>query len=146
MERQRRCGAMERYGGPRRTRTSGENVGVRYDYFRAADVSAVRNLMELTDGGPLAPHGHEPPADVVDAKGVEPAVTLGKLVAFVLNIRWAVDLMEEEAVWPAEADTDEAYEGPWVTALGDRARDALADVADTQLPPLAAWWVQIEEL
>jgi hypothetical protein len=57
--------------------------------------------------------------DGVDAKGIEPVVVI-------LDIPWGSD-------------------GPWVVALEDRVRDALAGVDDARLPELAAWWTEIEE-
>jgi hypothetical protein len=120
-------------------------VGVLNDYFRAPDASAVARLMELTDGGPVG-NSHEPPVDVVDAKGVEPVVTLGKLVSFVLNVPWDLHLVETKLVWPAKEDAGEDYEGPWVVVLDDQTRATLAGIPDAELPEFAARWAQIEEL
>ncbi|MEV0720385.1 hypothetical protein [Asanoa sp. NPDC050611] len=59
-------------------------MGVLYDYFRAPDAAAVATLTDETDGGPGAWGGVEP---VVDAKGIDLAVNLGKVVAFARWIR-----------------------------------------------------------
>jgi hypothetical protein len=121
-------------------------MGMLYDYFRAADVPAVIRLMERSDCGPVAVSGTAQLVDAVDAKGIDPHVVLGKLVSFILNVPWAVDLVETRLVWPAGSDADADYEGPWTVAIGDRARDALAGIPDAEVPELAARWVRIEEL
>ena len=121
-------------------------MGVLYDYFRAADGATVAKLMEATDGGPLLRDGHDPAADVVDAKGMDPTVILGKLVSLALGAPWTANLVEDELVWPPDAGEDEEYEGPWVVVLGNRARDALDEIADDRLPELATTWSRIEEM
>lgn len=79
--------------------------------------------------------------DGIDAKGIEPSVTVGTLVAFALDRPWDPDLMGLEMVW---AGDDE--DGPWVVELDDLARDALAGIEDARMPELARWWAGIEEL
>jgi hypothetical protein len=120
-------------------------VGVLYDYFRAPDDAAVEALMAATGGGPVMVHGGDGPvADVVDAKGIDPTVILGQLVAMVRGVEWSPHVVDDELVWP-EGD-DEESEGPWVVVLDDLARDTLADIADGRLPELADRWSGIEEL
>lgn len=117
-------------------------MGVLYDYFRAADAAAVADLMEATDGhSPLFPDG-PPMADCVDAKGIEPVVTLGKLIAMILDVAWSSDLADGPLVWPA-GEQDEDDDGPWVQAVDQRTRDALAGVDDARLPELAERWAGI---
>lgn len=117
-------------------------MGVLYDYFRAADAAAVVKLMEATEGhSPLFPDG-QAVADGVDAKGIEPVVTLGQLIAMIREVEWTPRLVNGKTVWPAGEDDD----GPWVMSLEAPLRDVLADVDDARLPDLAARWARIEEL
>ena len=116
-------------------------MGVLYDYFRAADKVAVTELMQAGRGG--SPVTNQV-ADGVDAKGIEYAVTLGQLVALILDVAWTPGLAGGNEVWPADGDEDS--EGPWVVSLGDLARDALAGIDDRQLPELALSWSTVEEL
>ncbi|GAA4470610.1 hypothetical protein [Phytohabitans houttuyneae] len=117
-------------------------MGVLCDYFRAADDTAVAKLMEATDGGPVIVHGDASAADGVDAKGIEPNVTLGKLVALILDVEWDTDISGGDLVWPP----GDPGAGPWVQAIHTSARDALAGVDDARLPELAERWAAIEEL
>jgi hypothetical protein len=71
-------------------------------------------------------------------------VTVGRLIAFVLDVPWSAGLIELDEVWPADDDGDS--DGPWVVSLGDRVRDSLAGIDDVRLPQLAVWWSQNEEL
>jgi hypothetical protein len=120
-------------------------MGVLYDYFRSADAAAVAKLMEATAGhSPLYPDGAAA-ADGIDAKGIEPVVTLGQLIAMILDVEWESDLANGDLVWPA-GESDEDDDGPWVQAVNQRARDALAGVDDARLPELAERWAGIEEL
>ncbi|PZW01655.1 hypothetical protein SAMN05443287_10321 [Micromonospora phaseoli] len=121
-------------------------MGVLYDYFRTGDEEAVAKLMAATDGGPVVREGGSPLVDALDAKGIDPSVVLGKVVSFALDVPWTAGLVGERLVWPDGPGPDPEYEGPWVAALSDRARDALAGVTDDQLPGLADRWSRIEEL
>jgi hypothetical protein len=112
-----------------------------YDYFRASDAV----ISALIDGsewmGPLLPPEVGEPVDAVDAKWIEPQVTLGRLVGFVQGVPWRVDLMEVTSIDPDEdADADAG-----LLQIGDAARDALAGVTADQGPDLVARWVVIEE-
>jgi len=110
-----------------------------YDYFRASDAE----ISALIDGsewmGPLLPPEVGEPVDAVDAKWIEPQVTLGRLVGFVQGVPWRVDLMEVTSIDPDE-DADAG-----LLQIGDAARDALAGVTADQGPDLVARWVVIEE-
>lgn len=116
-------------------------VGVLYDYFRAADDAAAIRLIEDHDGGPVAVRGDDSTVDAIDLKGIEPAVTLGKLVSFVRGISWEVDLVGLRLLWSGHEQ-----EGPWLMSLDNATRDTLATIADAQMPELAARWGRIEEL
>jgi len=110
-----------------------------YDYFRASDAV----ISALIDGsewmGPLLPPEVGEPVDAVDAKWIEPQVTLGRLVGFVQGMPWRVDLMEVTSIDPDE-DADAG-----LLQIGDEARDGLAGVTADQGPDLVARWVVIEE-
>jgi hypothetical protein len=74
-------------------------MGVLYDYFRAADDLAVADLMQATRG--QSPVTNQV-ADGVDAKGIEYTVTLGQLVALILDVAWTPDLVAGKLIWPAD--------------------------------------------
>jgi hypothetical protein len=119
-------------------------MGVLCDYFRAADDEAARKLMAATGGGPVVTDG-PPLADAVEAKGIDPAVILGKLVGLALGVPWSTDLTRAHLVWPENAEDDPEYAGPWVTGVNDQTRDALAGIGEDRAPELAECWGQIEE-
>lgn len=119
-------------------------MGVLCDYFRAADDKAAIALLERLDGEPLVSARRTDPAvDAVDAKGIDPSVTLGQLVAFALDVEWDPAIADGPLVWNGGEDLSE---GPWVTLLTETARDALAGITEDRMPSLAARWVRIEEL
>ncbi|MEV6302781.1 hypothetical protein AB0M02_25435 [Actinoplanes sp. NPDC051861] len=113
-------------------------MGVLYDYFRAADAATVVRLMAENDGG------SPDEVELVDAKGIDPVVSLGKLIGFIVDEPWSVDLVRSSLVWPS-GDELEEHEGPWVEELGDRTRDALAGLDPARIPELATRWAGIEE-
>jgi len=129
-------------------------MGVLTDYFRAADAASVAAALERTDGGPLV--GVRNPAfDGIEAKGVDPVVVLGQLIAAIKQVPRQTDLADGTTVWPATpapgpdgpADEDDPWAaGPWVTQLDIAVRDALAGAPDGDVPRVAAEWVQAEEL
>ncbi|MET7288464.1 hypothetical protein [Streptomyces sp. NPDC005573] len=132
-------------------------MGVLYDYFHAADpVTAVDWAIgpdgDRRGGRSLDAAG----ADWFDAKGMDPNVVLGQLVAFAEGIPFG-SLTEPEMVWP---DPEEWPYGrpapsgtgsPWdaglvLQQLPDGWRDALAGVVEDAVPMLALQWYDIEEL
>ncbi|MER6607594.1 hypothetical protein ABT282_17160 [Streptomyces sp. NPDC000927] len=129
-------------------------MGVLTDYFRAVDAASVVQALEQTDGA--SPLYAEPSVfDGVEAKRVDPSVVLGQLIAAVQQTEWRVDLVGETTVWPTspapgpegpETDDDPWVTGPWVSQLDPLVRDALAGVHDSEIPAIAARWVQAEEL
>jgi hypothetical protein len=112
---------------------------VLYDYFRAADASAVAKLMTDIDGGPLVT-GDATHNDAVDCKGIDPAVALGQAIAMIVGRDWDTDVVTAELVW-----SEDEQEGPWVMELGATADAALADLDDAAVPELARRWAGIEE-
>jgi hypothetical protein len=115
-------------------------MGTLCDYFRAASDAAAVNLMDEFGGGPVAA-GDGAGIDAIDLKGIEPAVTLGRLVALVRGVSWDVNVVNTELLWSG------AEEGPWLMSIDDAVRDTLASVAtSTQLLELSAQWGRTEEL
>ncbi len=133
-------------------------MGVLFDYFRASSSAVAVQAMDRL-GGPLVPGGAgEPAFDGVAAKGMDPAVALGQLVAFIREVPWNTSLVRSEPRWPppeTKPATMEEFEslpydspwasGPWLEELHSDVRDTLADVEDSQLTDLARRWAQTEE-
>jgi hypothetical protein len=113
-------------------------VGVLYDYFRAVDVATA--IAIVAKGGPASRGREHQGIDVVEAKGVDDAVILGKLIALARGAEWDLKTSDSALVW-----TEDEAEGPWLTALADSTRDTLGSIQDDQLDELAAGWSQIEE-
>lgn len=135
----RRSGGTARSGHRvERGRRHVDIIGVMplFEYFRAPDADAVRRVMDATDG--------DSPPDGIPAKGVDPGVVLGMMIAAIRQVPWEPDLVGETLVWPAGREQDPDYEGPWVSELDISTRDALAQADD--LPRVAQEWARIEEL
>jgi hypothetical protein len=113
-------------------------MGVLYDYFRAADTATAATAVDRP-GGPLATDGSGTAFDGVAARGIDPVVSLGQLVAFVRGVSWTPELVEAEEI--ARSTVSES----WVERLGPPVRDWLADAADDALPEIVVKWSQIEE-
>jgi hypothetical protein len=111
-----------------------------FDYFRAPDADAVRQMMDA--GGGRTPVGNV--FDGIDAKGVDPTVVLGMMIAAIQQVPWNPDLVTDSRVWPAGREQDPDYDGPWVSELNTSARDVLAQAGD--VARVAREWAQIEEL
>lgn len=115
-------------------------MGVLYDYFRAADDAAAKRLMDELDGGPVVRGDMVVDVDAVDLKGIDPAVILAQLVAFIRQTEWAVDTVEDQLLWSGDE------QGPWLSSIDDAARDTLASISDDQFLSLSQRWSRIEEL
>jgi hypothetical protein len=111
-------------------------MGVLYDYFRAPDDDAAAAVADRP-GGPLTSNGAV--FDGVVARGIDPIVTLGQLLAFVRGVTWNPELVEADQL--ARAADRQA----WVERLGELARDGLADAADEALPEIVVKWSQAED-
>jgi hypothetical protein len=121
-------------------------MGVLTDYFRAPGVAAVQEQMAARDGGPLVSQDSQSSAfDGVELKGIDPAVTLGRLVAFVMDTTYSSELVNDRLIWPEGGEQDTEHMGPWVVILDDQTRDTLAGVAAQRVPDLAERWTEIEE-
>ncbi|WP_052423114.1 hypothetical protein [Nonomuraea candida] len=132
-------------------------MGVSYDYYRAANRQAAADE-------PDSPRAVEKPMpgvpafDAVDAKGIDPGVILGQLVALVRDVPYSLDLVRTVTVYPPPEDApatteewealpeDSPYkEGPGIEELPADVRDTLAGIPDGRLDELAERWERIEE-
>ncbi|MGI5169832.1 hypothetical protein ACQEU3_36315 [Spirillospora sp. CA-253888] len=130
-------------------------MGVLFEYFRAPDPAEALRLLGISEAGaPEAPSLCG--ADAMEAKGLDSTVTVGQLLAFILEVPWDVDLVQGELVWPqsppaSEREAEELPDdSPWntgvtVEVLGDAVRDGLAGADDARFPELAERWAGIEE-
>ncbi|WIM99331.1 hypothetical protein ACTOB_002981 [Actinoplanes oblitus] len=113
-------------------------MGVLYDYFRAPGPAEVRAHMDAHEASSPVPEVYEG----VGLKMIDPAVCLAQLIGFVTG---GPGGSGELLVWPAGTEADGDYPGPWVTVLGDEARDVLAGIPAERVPELAGRWSGIEE-
>ncbi|MEV4059894.1 hypothetical protein [Nonomuraea dietziae] len=124
-----------------------------YDYYRAADRQAA---MAEPDRG-RAESGSTA-FDAVDAKGIDPVVILGQLVALIRDVPYDLDLVRTITLypppeggpksleeWEALPEDSPYKEGPGIEELPADVRDSLAGVSDARLADLAERWGQIEE-
>jgi hypothetical protein len=116
-------------------------MGVLYDYFRAPGVADVRREMDQSTYSPVPET-----FDGIELKSLDPSVILGKLIGFATGQEWSPALVGERLIWPEGGEQDMEHEGPWVTVLGDQARDVLAGIPADQIPGLAERWATVEEL
>ncbi len=116
-------------------------MGVLYDYFIAVDDADAVKIVDDLDGGPIVVAGGRPGIHAIDLKGIDPVVTLGQLVAFVRGVEWNVGMVDGNLLWSRDEQN-----GPWLTPIGDGARDTLASITEAQMPELSARWGRIEEL
>ncbi|MFD0685688.1 hypothetical protein [Actinomadura fibrosa] len=123
-------------------------MGVLFDYFRAPDrETAHAPLLTILHGA------QEPPLDRFPAKGCDPFIIMGRLLALVLNRSWDVDLVECEIIWPGDSlgasqalPEDDAWEtGLVLMELPSFFRDSFADVDDHALPWIADRWSRTRE-
>lgn len=128
-------------------------MGILTEYYRAPDDATAVLAAELGPDVASPPH---PAYDVVPAKGLDALVSIGQLLAQVRGEAWHVRLVQSAQVHPGPdapkpdggpADEDNPWvTGPWIERLPEHVRDTLADLADAELPALAAWWATTEEL
>ncbi|WP_328512979.1 hypothetical protein OHB25_58445 [Streptomyces mirabilis] len=133
-------------------------MGVLHDYFRAPDTSAAIDWSVGPDGDwdqhsgtGLDEHG----VDWFDAKGLDPNVVLGQLIAFAKGIPFDARATAPALVWPDErlwpqGEDRPGQESPWETGLflqqlPDEWIATLAEIHDEHLPLLALQWFDIPE-
>ncbi|MFE3451962.1 hypothetical protein ACFXJ8_23875 [Nonomuraea sp. NPDC059194] len=120
-----------------------------YDYYRAADRQAA---MVDPDKGRAVPGAT---FDAVDAKGVDPQVILGQLIALIRDVPHDLDLMRTVTLypppegapkspeeWEALPEDSPYMEGPCIEELPADVRDTLADVSEDRFAELAERWKQ----
>ncbi len=130
-------------------------MGVLYDYFRASDSATVAQACASTGCRSPLTAGQFPGLDL---KGIDDAVTLGKLVALIRGVDWDPHLVDsaavcppaqtmptESAAWAALGEDSQWLTGPWVNELAMDVRDTIGTVADEEIPELGAAWSRIEE-
>jgi len=121
------------------------------EYFYAAD--AERASLAIVSGP------QDTGFDTVDAKGIDPIVALGHLVAFIRGSPWSRETVKTRLLFPppkTKPTSQDAYDslpenspwraGPWLEELDVETRDTLASVEDARLPELVARWEKIEAL
>lgn len=113
-------------------------MSVLYDYFRAVDDTLAGSAVNRP-GGPLATDSSGTAFDGVAARGIDPVVTLGQLVAFIGGVSWTPDLVGSEEI--ARSTISEA----WVERLAPSVLDRLAGAADDALPEIVVKWSQSED-
>ncbi|MGW6500017.1 hypothetical protein [Nonomuraea angiospora] len=99
-----------------------------------------------------------PSFDAVEAKGIDPVVILGQLIALAREIPYGLDVVRTATVYPppegAPATVEEwealpedspYKEGPVIEELPADVRDTLAGIPESRLGELAERWGQIEE-
>ncbi|WP_181802482.1 hypothetical protein [Streptomyces shenzhenensis] len=130
-------------------------MGVLYDYFHATDHTTAVN-QAIGPGGDWrrGTSLEEAGADWIEAKGLDPNVVLGRLVAYAEGIPFTDQQDTPELVWPEPPypqgePTDP--DSPWGTGLvlqqlPDRWRDILAVLPEDAVPMVAAQWYEIEEV
>jgi len=114
-------------------------MGVLYDYFRAVDEDTACTAVDRP-GGPLPADGPGAAFDGVAARGIDPVVALGHLIAFVRGVTWTPDLVEVDTI------ARSTVTGGWVERLGEPVRDALAGAADDALPEIVVKWSQLDDV
>ncbi|WP_146238295.1 hypothetical protein [Streptomyces sp. Act143] len=133
-------------------------MGILHDYFRAPDASAAVDW-SVGPGGNWDQHSgaglNDHDADWFDAKGLDPNVVLGQLVAFAKGVPFDVHATAPALVWPDErlwpqGEDRPGQDSPWETGLllqrlPDEWIATLAEIHDEHLPLLALQWFDIPE-
>ncbi|MFC9285308.1 hypothetical protein [Streptomyces sp. NPDC057052] len=133
-------------------------MGILQDYFRAPDASAAIELA-VGPGGDIDQHSgtllDDHGIDWFDAKGIDPYIALGQLIAFVKGIPFAARATAPALVWPDErlwpqGEVRPGQTSPWegglfLQQLPDEWIATLAGIQDEHLPLLARRWRDIPE-
>ncbi|GGT22148.1 hypothetical protein GCM10010176_078340 [Nonomuraea spiralis] len=132
-------------------------MGIFYDYYRAADRRAAAEKPEIPRAVEKPVRGG-PAFDAVDAKGIDPEMILGRLIALAREIPFSFDLVQTSTVhpppegapatmeeWEALPDDSPYKDGPGIEELSPDVRDTLADIPDDRVDVLVEQWEHIEE-
>ncbi|GAA4558230.1 hypothetical protein [Planotetraspora kaengkrachanensis] len=132
-------------------------MGVFYEYYRASDREAA--VVRPDRSRVVANPSREVPAfDAVETKWVDPKVVLGRLVTFIGDVDFSLDLVgtvtlypppegapKSDKEWDALPEDSPYLEGPGIEELTVNVRDVLAGADDARLPLVAERWSKIEE-
>ncbi len=111
-------------------------MGVLFDYFAAPSDESAGETIDL-DGGP-----GQAGLAVVQTKGIDPVVQLGKLESLLTGAGYETVVANPRSGHPA-AIRDEGER--LVLTITDELQDALADASPEQLDAVAVPWSRIEE-
>lgn len=114
-------------------------MGVLHDYYRASDRSTAATTLRTPPVRVVKRPG-EPVFDAVDGKGIDPIVMLTTLQSLLTGESY--DELPQADFADVAVGGDN---GPWITELPVRLRDALADGDDGRLRDTAQQWVRTEE-
>lgn len=122
-------------------------MGVLCVYFRASDRAAALALHRNPDG--LFAAAGSANADVLDLKGLDPVVILGKLVGLLSGVSYeemllAGDIPTDHIPGPILVTSE--HEERVLVELSVVVRDVLADATEAALRDAAPIWANIEEL
>ncbi|MFI5928324.1 hypothetical protein ACIA3K_20495 [Micromonospora sp. NPDC051543] len=115
-------------------------MGILCDYFTAGSDEAAAAVIDVL-GGPCA--ATDPELQVLELKGLEPSVLIGKLEELLTGVDY--DAVTERPRWShivaARDDGDQL-----VIALTDEVQAALSTSSEADLRRVAVPWSQVEEI
>ncbi|MFG2048775.1 hypothetical protein ACGFIW_15255 [Micromonospora sp. NPDC048935] len=114
-------------------------MGILCDYFSAPTDEAAAEVIDVLGGPRVA---SDPGFDVVELKGIQPFVQLGKLEELLTGIDY--DAVTENPRWVHDVAVRDDGE-LLVVSLTDEVQAALAGASESQLREAAVPWSQIEE-
>src|SRR5688572_26089494 len=98
-------------------------------------------MKKARGASPVVIGAGDSPADGVEAKGVDPSVVLGQLVAMVRGVEFDVGVVRTDLVWPTGWRKLLAWDA-WVEMIDADATNALAAIDPQQAPSLGSRWSQ----
>lgn len=115
-------------------------MGILCDYFPAASDEAAAAVIDVL-GGPRAVA--DPELDVLELKGLDPSVLIGKLEGLLRGLDY--DAVTENPRWSQiVAGRDDGNQ--LIIALTDEVQAALATSSEADLRRVAVPWSQVEEI
>src|SRR4051794_10195567 len=112
-------------------------MGVLYDYFSAADDDEAVSVQGWPAGPACPPNGVEP-KDMIDLKGIDPAVMLGTLEALLTGVPYDQLLRHPRNTVPLTPWEDGEEQG--VVTIADEVTAVLAGASDDRLREVAGPW------